>query len=89
MTSTDIFFKHVFYYFKILFIFGCAEFFVAAQVFLLVAGSGGYSPILVHELLITVVSVFAECRLQGTWTSVVVTSGFCSCCSLGTRAQAR
>ena len=60
MTWTDIFFKQVFYYFKILFIFGCAEFFVAEQAFLLVAGSGGYSPILVHKLLITAVSVFAE-----------------------------
>ena len=89
MTSTDIFFKHVFYYFKIAFIFGCAEFFVAAQAFLLVAGSGGYSPILVHKLLIAVVSVFAERRLQGTWASVVVASGFCSCGSLGSRAQAR
>ena len=60
MTPTDTFLKHVFYYFKILFIFGCAEFFVAAQAFLLFAGSGGYSPIVVHELFIAVVSVFAE-----------------------------
>ena len=75
MTSTDIFFKHVFYYFKIAFIFGCAEFFVAAQAFLLVAGSGGYSPILVHELLISVASLVAEHCLWSYQALVVEACG--------------
>ena len=40
--------------------------------FSLVAASRGYSLVVVHELLITMVSLVAEHRLYVTWASVVV-----------------
>ena len=33
--------------------------------------SGGYSPVVVHGLLITVASLVAEHGLQGAWASIV------------------
>ena len=52
--------------------------FVAAQT--LVWASGGYSLVVIHKLLIEVVSLVVEHRLQGTQASVFVVHGL-SCSS--------
>ena len=53
----------------------------------LVAASGGYSLVLVLELLIAVASLIAKHGLQGTWASVAAAHELSSCDSW-TQAQA-
>ena len=62
----------------LLFIFGCAGFSLLFG-FSLVVVSRGYSLVAVLGFLITVASLVAEHRLQGTWASTVVARELSSC----------
>ena len=55
--------------------------FVAACRLSLIVLSEGYSLVAVRGLLIVVISLVAEHRLQGVQASVVVAHGLISCCA--------
>ena len=75
--SYGYYFLFKIYYIIIIIIWLC-WLFVAVHGLSLVAVSGGYS-VAAHGLLIAVASLVVEHRLQGVWTSVVVTRGLSSC----------